>query len=311
VRTLFNDLKKIDGLVVSRDVSLADKTTFRIGGVASILVQPRTISALEKTLEYFANNHVRFDILGNGSNLLVDDSGVGVVLSLALLSSISMENGRLCAGAGCRLMSLAAWSMRCGIGGFEEFSGIPASLGGAARMNAGTPVVSFADTVRSVRISGPGGSFYAGMDELQTGYRSCCIPSGSAVSEIVFNEIGAAGNSKRRYRLMRTERKDIVRRTRSVLAKRHLKQPIGTPNAGCVFKNPPGKAAGFLIEQCGFKGKRVGDARVSDIHANFIVNLGNATFDHVIALMELVRAGVMEQTGICLEPEVRIWRKRV
>lgn len=306
---LFNDLKRIDDVVVIRDLPLRGKTTFKIGGVASIFVQPRTVNALEKLMEYFLLNDIEYHVIGNGSNLLIDDRGMDVVLSLALMNSINFANHQIDAGAGCRLMSLAAWSIRMGISGFEELAGIPASLGGAACMNAGTNEISFSDTVDSVRISGPGGSVHVDVEGLNTGYRDCGIPAGTVVSELVFKRVAMIKDAGKKNFLSYSSRKKVADRTRFVISRRNSRQPLGRPNAGCVFKNPTECPAGMLIEQCGLKGKRVGEAEVSGIHANFILNLGNASFDDVISLMDFVRNRVMEQTGVLLESEVRIWRK--
>ena len=309
MKGLFRDLRDIKDVVVLGDVPLSKKTTFKIGGMAAIFVQPRAIPALEKTIEYLHLNDIPFRVLGNGSNLLIDDRGIDVVLSLSLMNRISCSCNRINAGAGCRLMSLSAWSMRRGISGFEKFAGIPASVGGAVCMNAGTPEISFSDTVESVRISGPGGSSHADPVNLNAGYRKCSIPDGTVVSEVLFKKVMDIPGLNERHMLSYRDRKEVAQRTRAVISRRSFRQPLGRPNAGCVFKNPTETPAGMLIDQCGLKGARVGDAEVSTRHANFIVNLGKASFKDVIDLMALVRESVMEQTGFCLEPEVQIWRK--
>jgi UDP-N-acetylmuramate dehydrogenase len=196
--------------------------------------------------------------------------------------------------AGCRLKSLLSWSIRNGLCGLENLSGIPASVGGAISMNAGTNKYSMAEAIDAVQFTGPDGSCWFRRDQLQFDYRSFRLPDKALISAA-------------RIQFGKSSPDQIRRHVRKVMYKRRTTQPIGEPSAGCVFRNPPGDSAGKLIDQCGLKGLRIGDAEVSKRHANFIVNRGKASAVQVMDLLKIIRERVKKETDVELVPEVSVW----
>ena len=297
---LSKDLERIGDLEVRRDVPLLPLTSFRIGGPAHLLLLPRTLKALELAISYLSNRSVDYKVLGQGTNLLINDRGIEVVMSLARLNHIYyIEKGdahrSVRTEAGCGLKSLLSWSIRNGLGGgLEWLSGIPASVGGAISMNAGTDRCSMADLTEAVLLTGPEGSQWVSGERLHFGYRAFELPKRTVIS-------GA---------LIRLERRDpdeIRACARKVMHRRRVTQPMRTPSAGCVFRNPPGDSAGRLIDLCGLKGLRIGDAEVSKRHANFIINHGRAKALQVMDLLEIIKRRVKRETGVELVPEVSVW----
>ena len=295
---LSKDLERIEDLNVRKSVPLLPLTSFRIGGPAHLFLVPRTLKALEQTISYLSNRSISYKVLGQGSNLLISDKGVKVVMSLAALNRIHSPPGHpfktVSVEAGCRLKSLISWSIRNGLCGLENLSGIPASVGGAISMNAGTNKCSMAEAIDAVQFTGPDGSCWFRRDQLQFDYRSFRLPDKALISAA-------------RIQLGKSSPDQIRRNVRKVMCKRRTTQPIGKPSAGCVFRNPPGDSAGKLIDQCGLKGLRIGDAEVSKKHANFIVNRGKASAIQVMDLLKIIRERVKKETDVELVPEVSIW----
>ena len=295
---LSKDLERIEDLQVRKNVPLLPLTSFRIGGPAHLFLVPRTLKALEQTISYLSNRSISYKVLGQGSNLLINDKGVNLVMTLTALNRIHSPPGHLfrtvSVEAGCRLKSLISWSIRNGLCGLENLSGIPASVGGAISMNAGTNKCSMAEAIDAVQFTGPDGSCWFRRDQLQFDYRSFRLPDKALISAA-------------RIQLGKSSPDQIRRNVRKVMCKRRTTQPIGKPSAGCVFRNPPGDSAGKLIDQCGLKGLRIGDAEVSKKHANFIVNRGKASAVQVMDLLEIIRERVKKETDVELVPEVSIW----
>lgn len=295
---LSKDLEKIRDLQVLKSVPLLPLTSFRIGGPAHLFLVPRTLKALELTISYLSNRSISYKVLGQGSNLLIIDEGVKLVMTLAAMNRIHFSHGHhfktVSVEAGCRLKSLIYWSIHNGLCGLENLSGIPASIGGAISMNAGTNKCSMAGAIDAVQFTGPDGSCWFRRDQLQFEYRSFSLPNKSLISAA-------------RIRLGKDNYDQIRRRVRKVMFKRRTTQPIREPSAGCVFRNPSGDSAGKLIDQCGLKGLRIGDAEVSKRHANFIVNRGKASAVQVMDLLKIIRERVKKETDIELVPEVSIW----
>ncbi len=299
----------IEGVVLKTDIPLADFTTFRIGGTAALWLEPTDIPGLEKALAILHSNFPAFRILGNGSNLLVDDRGVDAVLSLNGLTDLGFGNGMLEAGAGVRLSRLITFCHSHDLGGLEPLCGIPASVGGAVKMNAGANGLNFLDFVESVLIVTPNGSQWFKCVDMESGYRDGGIPKGAVVAGCrirVAEEDAAYLSGRALYRVRRKRSQEILKR---VMAQRILSQPLGQPSAGCIFRNPENDSAGRLIDQAGLKGRRAGSAEISMKHANFIVNLGGASFYNVMELIDCARERVKAMFGICLEPEVTIWKE--
>jgi UDP-N-acetylmuramate dehydrogenase len=320
---LSKDLRRIEDLQVSESVPLLPLTSFRIGGPAHLFLVPRTLKSLEQTIFYLSNRSISYKVLGQGSNLLISDKGVKLVMSLAALNRIycsveskfehedhwqvssntSLQEGRTAHGhpfrtvsveAGCRLKSLISWSMRNGLCGLENLSGIPASVGGAISMNAGTNKCFMAEVIDAVQFTGPDGSCWFRRDQLQFDYRAFRLQDKTLISAA-------------RIRFGKSNTDQIRQHIRNVMYKRRITQPLGKPSAGCIFKNPQGDSAGKLIDQCGLKGLRIGDAEVSKKHANFIINRGKASAVQVMDLLEIIEERVKKETDVELCPEVSVW----
>ncbi len=283
--------------VLRRDEPLARRTTLRVGGPADIFVEPDSEHALITLLELASQLSVPVFVLGRGSNLLIRDGGIrGVVLSLAhtAFSAIEFNGALMQCGAGVRLKAIATEARRAGLTGLEFLEGIPGSLGGALRMNAGAMNAWTFDVVERLRYVTRAGEVQdVPAAEVGAVYRSCPVLRDSiAVGALLRGTLADADGIR--------ERMEIYSR------KRWDSQP-NQPSAGCTFKNPaPTLPAGRLIDELGLKGTRVGDAMVSDVHANFFVNLGHATARDVLGLIEQVRSRAREVRGIELETEVEI-----
>ena len=282
--------------VVRRDEPLAKHTTLRVGGPADVYVEPATEEDLASVLAYCRERNRRLFILGRGSNLLIKDMGFrGVVICLAhpYFSRIEVVGERLHCGAGARLKAVAVEAKRHGLAGLEFLEGIPGSVGGALRMNAGAMGGATFDVVETVRLMDYGGTVQErSARELPVAYRSCAALREHVALSAVLR--GAAGS-----------REAIEQRMNEYSRKRWQAQPAA-PSAGCMFKNPQAIPAGKLIDELGLKGTRVGGAVVSAEHGNFIVNDGAATARDVLELIEIIRRRVRAERGIELETEVEI-----
>jgi UDP-N-acetylenolpyruvoylglucosamine reductase len=289
------DLSPEDG-VIERDVPLASRTTWRIGGPARFLCRLRSEAALARVLREASASGLPVTVLGMGSNILVSDEGFdGFVLRLeGSFLEVRVEGDRLRAGGGAPLGGVCSAAARAGLSGIEAISGIPSSIGGAVRINAGAYGGEIFDVLESVRLVAPDGRVRAvPAAGIPHGYRSTAlIASREIVSEAVL-------------RLSPAPRERIEEKTRTVAEKRRGALP-SEPNAGSVFRNPEGDHAGRLIEACGLKGETRGGARISERHANVIVNTGGARAAEVLELMRLMRDRVREKFGVTLMPEVEM-----
>jgi UDP-N-acetylenolpyruvoylglucosamine reductase len=287
---------------VKREESLAPKTTMRVGGAARLYAEPASVADLQALLHAANARHVEVFILGRGSNLIVPDEGVdGLVLSLAHENWSAFEprgEGRVWVGAGLRLKNLCGLAAKAGLVGFEFLEGIPGSVGGALRMNAGAMGGWMFDVVDEVQVmSLEGEAKTLAKAAMHVDYRHCAeLHHAIALGALLRPASQADADAIARQI-------DVYRR------KRHETQPR-EPSAGCIFKNPPGNSAGRLIDECGLKGERVGDAEVSAVHANFIVNRGRASGADVLELVRRVRARVRQVKGVDLQPEVLLYGKR-
>lgn len=275
---------------------LAPLTTWRIGGPASYLCRVRTEAALARVLGAASRASLPVVLLGMGSNVLVADEGFpGCVLRLeGEFLEVRVEGERVLAGGGAPLGGVCAAAARANLSGIEAISGIPSSIGGAVRINAGAYGGEIFDVLESVRLVGRDG---AARETAASG-----IPHGYRWTRLVeTREIVAAAV----LRLRPAPREEIAAKTRSVADRRRGALP-SEPNAGSVFKNPEGDFAGRLIEACGLKGERRGGALVSERHANVIVNTGSARASEVLALMRVMRDAVRARFGVTLMPEVEL-----
>lgn len=282
--------------VLRRDEPMARHTTLRVGGPADVYLEPATEAELAAVLKWCGANRVPFFVVGRGSNLLVRDGGFrGVMICLAQpeFSRIDIAGDRLQAGAGARLKQIAVEARRRGLSGFEFLEGIPGSLGGALRMNAGAMASATFDVVESVRLMDyQGGVREMAPGEMAVEYRSC----GGLKTRVALGAV-LRGRSD--------SVESIAQRMSAFSQKRWTSQPAA-PSAGCAFKNPAAAPAGKLIDELGLKGTRVGGAVVAQEHGNFIINDGGATAADVLELIATLQAKVKAARGIELHPEVEI-----
>lgn len=273
---------------------LAPRTTWRIGGPARLFAEVEDVVALSGLLGWAREERLPAIPLGKGSNVLVPDEGLDAVVFVLSgeLLAVSVEPPLVRAGGGASLMSLAVTARNAGLAGTEGLSGIPSSVGGAVRINAGAYGTEIFDLLVDVTlVSRTGEVRVAAAEAIPHGYRWSALCGGDDV---------VAGAT---LRLRPAPREEIDARLAEVREKRKRALPT-EPNAGSVFRNPPGDHAGRLLEACGMKGTRVGGALVSDRHANVIVNAGGATAADVGALMSRMREAVLERFGVALVPEV-------
>ncbi len=290
------------GTRVKREESLARKTTMGLGGCARLYAEPADVADLQALVKTAKARGVPVMLLGRGSNLVVPDEGVdGLVISLRQPSWETFEprsDGRVWVGAGLRMKNLCGKAAKAGLVGFEFLEGIPGNVGGALRMNAGAMGGWMFDVVEEVAVMTYDGEVRTlKKAEMHVDYRHCAeLHDAIALGAL----LKPASQS---------EAATIARQIETYREKRQKSQPR-EPSAGCIFKNPEGDSAGRLIDVSGLKGERVGDAEVSAVHANFIVNRGNATAADVIELVRRVRARVEQAQGVSLEPEVLLYGKQ-
>ena len=277
---------------------MKDYTTFQIGGPCDILVRPYDEGQVAALIQFCAVNGIRWQVIGNGSNLLAPDGGVsGVVIQIGSNFSYirkSLKEGEIICAAGASLSAAAAFAQKEGLTGLEFAWGIPGNVGGALFMNAGAYGGEMKDIVVSADyVDGMGNARTIGFSEMQFGYRHS-----------VFSDKDWC-ITKVKMQLRPGDPAEIRRTMEDLMERRKSKQPLEYPSAGSVFKRPEGNYAGALIEQCGLKGRRVGGAQVSEKHAGFIVNLGDASSRDVARLHREIQNTVEEQTGYRLECELR------
>jgi len=294
---ILNDLRSMITGSVKAGEPMRNHTSWKIGGPAEIFVQPYGLEDLKSLVLYAAKKDIDITVIGNGSNLLISDYGIrGIVIQIGKgMDHLILQGNRIVAGAGVKLARLVKFGRENGLAGFEFASGIPGTVGGALVMNAGANGSCMADIVREVVTideSGNINKFHPG--ELNFGYRYSSLRERSlTVAEATFE--GTEGD------------KEAIRKvTEDYLARRKRTQPLNYPNAGSVFKNPPGDSAGRLIEMVGAKGLSVGDAQVSTKHANFFINTGNATAKDMLTLIKKVQNLVLQETGVKLSLEVQL-----
>ena len=273
------------GIPARLDEPLAPYTTFRLGGPADFLVEPRDGEELSGVFREARASGIPVKVLGGGANLLVRDGGVrGVVVRLSRFDRRRDDHVE----AGFSLPRLVRDSVSAGRAGLEGLAGVPGTLGGALSMNAGGRHGEIGSAVRYVDVMTREGEFRrVPRDGAGFRYRGCGLEGDVILAAGL--DLRADGEARGRYE--------------SVLADKKRSQPLDRPSAGCVFKNPPGMHAGKIIDGCGLKGARVGGARVSEKHANFIVNEGGATASDVLRLIDLIRG----KAPVPLELEVQLW----
>ena len=286
--------RALKDLGAKENVPLSELVSFRVGGPAAFVLQPREEATLCRALNVCREERLPVILLGNGTNVLPPDEGFeGLILQLSGDGSApAFEGEKVVAGAGCSLTALAKESVQRGLMGLERLCGIPGTVGGAVAMNAGAYGGEIKNVLRRVRCYRDGAFVWedARLDEM--GYRrSPYTWPGTVVTAVELQLMPDDGTAAETMA-------DCMRRRRE-------KQPLSLPSAGSTFKRPEGHFAGALIEGCGLKGCAVGGAQVSELHAGFIVNRGGATAGDIHALIRHVQDVVYGETGVMLEPEVK------
>ena len=295
---LVQELKRVAGLTVKIDESMARYTTMKIGGPADYFLDVETAPALVDTLRALDARRIPFCLVGKGSNVLVSDRGIrGAVLRLGgEFKRISWreegDRALVDVGAAYAVTQLVREAARRGYAGLEFAEGIPGSVGGALVMNAGAYGSEMEKIVERVEGVALGGAVAFRRDEMSFTYRESHLPSGTVVTSV-------------RLRLEKKDAEELGAKVRALVSKRKQSQPAGYPNSGSMFRNPPGDFAGRLIEAAGLKGRRIGNAEISPRHANFMVNLGGARAEDVKRLMDLARSEVKDKFNVELFPEVK------
>ncbi|HVM32372.1 MAG TPA: UDP-N-acetylmuramate dehydrogenase [bacterium] len=292
------DLRALKGLVRGRvelGYPMAKATSYHIGGPAGALVEPQDLEDLRGLMRWLAQTKTPYLVLGGGSNLLFADEGFdGVVIRLGRgFQGVEIEETSARVGAATQLVTVLKRTREAGLGGVEFFAGIPGTLGGAVAGNAGAKKAWIGPTVESLVVVAPGGEVRAlKKADYVYGYRQSSLKmSGNVLVEATL-------------RLKKEPKAQIEKKVREYFKVRRGKQPKVEPNAGSVFKNPEGNFAGRLTESLGLKGFRMGGAEVSRIHANFIVNTGDAKAKDVVGVMREIQKRVLAEYGIQLEPEI-------
>lgn len=285
---------------VKRGGPLKDFTTFGIGGPAEFFSRPRDSAALSAAIRYCRKNSIPVRVIGSGSNILCADRGIkGAVIKLDAppFVGLSSSGNRVRAGAGVTLAALIRYCVRRGLSGAEFLAGIPGTVGGGLVMNCGVAKprrLAIGDIIEEVRVMDhQGKARVLPASRIKFGYRD------SGLSRWIITGAG--------FKLRRSSPRKVRAKLREFMLRRRG-QDYRFPSAGCVFKNPAPAPAGRLIEECGLKGRSVGGARISEKHANFIVNTGNASCSEVLKLIRLAQRRVRQRFGISLEPEIRIWK---
>ncbi|ASJ54671.1 UDP-N-acetylenolpyruvoylglucosamine reductase [Brevibacillus formosus] len=279
------------------DEPLANHTTWRIGGPADLLIQPKDKASLQKALQIIHRHEIPWSVIGRGSNLLVRDRGIrGAVLKVAEgLSHCEFRGEEVCVGAGYSMIRLAVETGKMGLTGMEFAGGIPGTVGGAVYMNAGAHGSDLSRILIDAEILFENGeSKVLSNEKLSFSYRTSLLQKQKGIV------------LEARFQLRTGDRKEIAATLAANKERRRNTQPLQMPCAGSVFRNPPNDHAGRLIEAAGLKGYQIGGAQVSEKHSNFIVNCGGATAADVLTLINHVRSTILEKNGIDLHPEVLV-----
>jgi UDP-N-acetylmuramate dehydrogenase len=292
------DLPQVKGKL-ARDYPLKKLNTWRTGGLGELVFWPKDINELVKVVTWWKNqnNEKPLLLLGCGSNVLLPDEGFkGLIIVLTQLKKIFWEEDMVSCEAGHSLRRLTTEAASRGLGGLEFACGIPGTVGAAIAINAGAHGEEIGKLVKTVKVLTPEGEIrILPREDICFEYRrSSLLEKGYFVLE---STIGLNPGEKSTV---------ICKKMNDLLAKRRITQPLEYPNAGSVFRNPPGNSAGRLIEQAGWKGRSIGDAQVSEKHANFIVNRGNAKSEEILRLILEIQKDINIKFGIELETEIRV-----
>lgn len=283
--------------IVTENHPLASHTWYRIGGPARWYIQPQSLEQLQEASRRCIENDIPIFVLGLGANLLVSDAGVnGAVFRLDAeeFRKVRIDKTTVTAAAGVDMQKLLLRCVRSGLSGIECLAGIPGTIGGGVRMNAGGKFGDLGATVQQVQVMDRGGELFNRVkDDLIFEYRS--------------TNISATFILQATLELEEEDPEVLMKRTKEYWMYKRNTQPLNTKSCGCIFKNPRGMSAGALIDQAGLKGLRSGGAEISDKHANFIVAHPGCLADDVLRLIKIVREKVYEKHQVTLESEVKIW----
>jgi len=293
-----NIAKTLEGFcAIERDKPFKELTSLGVGGPAKIVATPHSREELSKLMEFLWSENLTSIVIGKGTNLLASDNGYdGVVIRIdgGFEKVERLDEGLWLFEAGCPLESAIRTTAEAGYAGLENLAGIPGSVGGAVRMNASAYETSFFDRIEKVELLVYQlGFFEFPSEKLSPEYRSIDIPANAIIISTT-------------VKLEPIDSGFIQERIDEKLSLRAETQPISERSAGCIFKNPSGLHAGKLIEDTGLKGFKVGDAMISHIHANFIVNAGNATADDIMKLIEIISNEVEKKFAVELELEIKV-----
>jgi UDP-N-acetylmuramate dehydrogenase len=291
--SIFSGLEQI----VEKDYPLAKRTWYGLGGPADYFIRPETIEQLKEVVERCNENELRIYVMGFGSNLLVGDDGLRaavIKLEAEKFSQIKYDKQDVIAGAGAELSRLVLTCVEKGLSGVEALTGIPGSVGGAVKMNAGGNFGDFGSSVETVTLMDSSGNiFEKSKPELVFDYRRTNITAKFVL--------------KARLKLNSADPEQIMRTVKEIWIHKKNSQPLNSKNSGCIFKNPPGASAGALIDRAGLKGLQIGGAVVSDKHANFIIAKDGCSSRDVMRLIDAIKQRVNEQFNVELELEIEIW----
>lgn len=291
IKQLFKAYQKI----ISLDEPMSKHTYFGVGGPAQVFVSPNDIEQIKEIYLLCQENKIPIFILGNGTNLLISDKGVNGVVIKPALNGISMNGSNIEVETGYALSHLVLNAINEGLSGLEGLIGIPGSIGGAVIMNAGGKYGNIGNCVSSVMgLNRFGEETIVDKSRITFGYRTSSLHDKILILSV-------------NIKLTKGNPTELKSRFQEILKEKSLTQPLAEKSAGCVFKNPPQNHAGALIEKAGLKGYTIGGAKVSEKHANFIVNTGNATAKNIIDLMNYIRETIKSKFGVTLESEIEIW----
>ncbi len=273
---------------------MAPHVTFRIGGEADIYLEPQDKEDALGLFRYLHEADVPYVLLGNGSNVLVSDDGIrGAVVNLeAGFNYLRLVDQEIVAGAGVKLAKFVDFCISNDFGGAEMLAGIPGTLGGAVVINAGAYGGEIADYMTRVELIRDDKLLTVLKDQAGFGYRTSDL-----ANDIILEAA---------FEFPKGLLKPLKEKRRELLVKRNTAQPVNWPNAGSIFKNPPGAYAAVLIQECGLKGHRIGGAEISELHANFIINKDKASAEDVLGLIRIAQARVAEKFGVRLELEIKL-----
>ncbi len=283
------------GLRYNKDYHIGNLTTFKIGGEAAYYSEPESVDQLKMVLKITSENGLEMSVIGKGSNILVNDKRVDkFVINLKRMNKFNIDGEEVYAEAGCSLPRLVVSTVEKELSGLETLCGIPASLGGAIFMNAGTKYSEMSKVLVEIYCMDNSGNVVAlNPKEVNFGYRRSGLDGLIVVAC--------------KMKLKKDSKNEIMTRFRRFANEKKNTQPLSSYSAGCVYKNPQNDSAGRMIELAGLKGFRVGDAHISEKHANFIVNDKAATYGDVMRIIDNTRQVVNDRFGVLLDLEIKVW----